>query len=101
MIGSFSDEDVKSAERDDGQLDCIGPCWNPALIQWNEGEASIVLDTSDGAGVADACKGGTRPVPASRRHMPTVGANCRCIKDNIREEGSSRRGEDVGAIGRR
>ena len=32
---------------------------------------------------------------------PTVGANCRCIEDNIREEGSSRRGEDVGAIGRR
>ena len=26
---------------------------------------------------------------------------CRCIEDKFREEGSSRRGEDVGAIGRR
>ena len=32
---------------------------------------------------------------------PTVGTNYRCIEDNIREEGSSRRGEDGGAIGRR
>ena len=73
MIGSFSDEDVKSTERDDGELDCIGPRRNPALIRRNEGEASIVLDASDGDRVADACKGGTRPVPASRRRKPHGG----------------------------
>ena len=73
MIGSFSDEDMESAERDDGELYCIGPRRNPALIRQNEGESSIVLDTSDGDGVADACKGGTRPVPASRRRRPHGG----------------------------
>src|SRR6266480_562713 len=32
---------------------------------------------------------------------PTVGANCRCIEDNVPEVGTSRRGEEDGAIGRR
>ena len=73
VIGSFSDEDVESAERDDGELDSIGPCRNLAPIWWNEGETSIVLDASDGDRVADACKGGTRPVPASRRRRPHGG----------------------------
>ena len=73
MIGGFSDEDMESTERDDGQADRIGPCRNPALIRRNEGETSIVLDASDGDGIADACKGGTRPVPASRRRRPHGG----------------------------
>ena len=73
MIGGFSDEDVESTERDDGELDSVGPCRNLALVRRNKGEASIVLDTSDGNGVTDACKGGTRPVPASRRLLPHGG----------------------------
>ena len=31
----------------------------------------------------------------------TVGANCRCLFDGTSEEGSSRGGEEVSAIGRR
>ena len=73
MIGSFSDEDVESAERDDGELDRVGPCRNPALVRRNEGETSIVLDASDSNRVTDACKGGTRLDPASRRRMPHGG----------------------------
>ena len=73
MVGSFSDEDVESAKWDDGEADSIGPCRNLALIRRNKGEASIVLDASDGDCVADACKGGTRPVPASRRRWPHGG----------------------------
>ena len=65
MIGGFSDEDMESTERDDGQADRIGPCRNPTLIRRNEGEAPRILDASYGDGIANACKGGTRPVPAS------------------------------------
>ena len=73
MIGNFSDEDVESAERNDGEPDGIGPCRNSALIRRNEGETPIILDASYDDGIADACKGGTRPVPASRRRMPHGG----------------------------
>ena len=73
MIGSFSDEDVESVEWKDGEPDGIGPRWNSALIWQNEGETSIVLDASDGDRVADACKGGTCPVLASRRRRPHGG----------------------------
>ena len=73
MIGGFSDEDMKSTERDDGQADWVGPRRNPALIRRNEGETPVILDASYGDGIADACKGGTRPVPASRRLRPHGG----------------------------
>ena len=73
MIGSFSDEDVESTERDDGEANSVGPCRNPALIRWNEGETSIVLNASHGDRIADACKGGTHPVPSSRRLWPHGG----------------------------
>ena len=73
MIGGFSNEDVNSSDRDDRNLGRVRFRRNPALVRRNEGETSIILDASNGDGSADACKGGIRPVPASRRRRPHGG----------------------------
>src|SRR3954471_22524682 len=52
----------------------MGPCRNPILVRRNEGvPPSQILDATNGDGIANACEGGTHPVPASRRCLPHGG----------------------------
>ena len=93
LIASFADEDVNAADRNDGAAIGANSSRNPKLVVGDDREVSGVEDAPDGDGVADACEGGSRLDPCSKRLFPTVGANCRCVFDGSAMRGTSRRGE--------
>jgi hypothetical protein len=65
---------VDISNRNDGKSGRVFSSRHPEVIRWDDGEAGIIEDTSDGDGVADACEGGSRLDPDAL--CPTVGTNC-------------------------
>jgi hypothetical protein len=61
------------SNRNDGESSRVFSSRHPKVIRWDDGEARIVEDAPDGDGVADACKGGSRLDPRSRRALPHGG----------------------------
>ena len=100
-IGGFADEDVYPANRDYGELDGVCPSRNPALILRDDRKVAGVQDAPHGDRVADACKGGTRPVPASRCRWPHGGRQLSLPIRQYPRGDILTKGEEDGAKGRR
>jgi hypothetical protein len=58
---------------DNGESSRVFSSRHPEVIRWDDGEARIIEDAPDGDGVTDACEGGSRLDPRSRRAMPDSG----------------------------
>jgi hypothetical protein len=64
------------SDQNDGESSRVFSGQHPEVVHWDDGEARIIEDASDGDGVANACKGGSFLDPRSWRVLPHGGANC-------------------------
>jgi hypothetical protein len=78
---------MDATDRDDGETGWVYRSRNPALIIGDDGEVAGIEDPADGDGVADACEGGFRPDPRSRRLLPHGGRQLSLYCGRVRHEG--------------
>jgi hypothetical protein len=75
------------SNRNDGESSRVFSSWHPEVIRSDDGEAGIAEDAPDGDGVADACKGGSRLDPRSRRALPHDGRELSWFRQQICHRG--------------